>query len=91
MFNDAAAEPRQELRLVARVLKAAYWHGVVDQPSLIRGILILYRIGKRCDYVLVLLKEGGDELWARQEDSHEVLSQVGLTHYHLWFHYVAVI
>ena len=74
MFYDAAAEPCQELSLVARVLEAAHWHRMVDQPSLIRGILIFYRIGKLCDHVVVLLEEGWDELWARQEDSHEVLS-----------------
>ena len=64
---------------------------MVDQPCLIRGILIFNRIRKLRDHVLVLLEEGGDELWARQEDSHEVLRQVGLPHYHLGFHNVAVI
>ena len=64
---------------------------MVDQPGLVRGILIFYRIRKLCDNVLILLEEGGNELWAGQEDSHEVLSQVGLTHYHLRFHNVAVI
>ena len=64
---------------------------MVDQPSHALGIFILYLMSELSYQVLVLLEERRNVLCAWQEDSHEVLSFVGLTHDHLGFHNVAVI